>query len=45
MYEALSQMPAPSVLVVQDISGAPSRCALAGEVMATMAMRSARWGW
>ena len=39
MYEALSQMPAPSVLVVQDISGAPSRCALAGEVMATMAMR------
>lgn len=39
MYEALSQLPAPSVLVVQDISGAPSRCALAGEVMATMAMR------
>ena len=39
MYEALSQMPAPSVLVVQDVSGAPSRCALAGEVMATMAMR------
>src|SRR5918993_4250465 len=39
MYEALSQLPAPSVLVVQDISGAPSRCALAGEVMTTMAMR------
>src|ERR687894_727414 len=39
MYEELSHMPAPSVLVVQDISGAPSRCALAGEVMATMAMR------
>jgi 4-hydroxy-4-methyl-2-oxoglutarate aldolase len=39
MYEALSQMPAPSVLVVKDISGAPSRCALAGEVMTTMAMR------
>ena len=39
MYEALSHMPAPSVLVVQDISGAPSRCALAGEVMTTMAMR------
>jgi 4-hydroxy-4-methyl-2-oxoglutarate aldolase len=39
MYEALSQMPAPSVLVVQDVSGAPSRCALAGEVMTTMAMR------
>ena len=39
MYEALSQVPAPSVLVVQDISGAPSRCALAGEVMVTLAMR------
>lgn len=39
MYEALSQLPAPSVLVVQDVSGAPSRCALAGEVMATQAMR------
>src|ERR671917_2335372 len=39
MYEALSQLPAPSVLVVQDISGAPSRCALAGEVMATRAKR------
>ncbi len=39
MYEALSQMPAPSVLVVQDVSGAPSRCALSGEVMATRAMR------
>src|SRR5918998_1689358 len=39
MYEALSQMPAPSVLVVQDISGAPSRCALSGEVMATRAKR------
>jgi 4-hydroxy-4-methyl-2-oxoglutarate aldolase len=39
MYEALSQTPAPSVLVVQDVSGDPSRCALAGEVMTTMAMR------
>jgi 4-hydroxy-4-methyl-2-oxoglutarate aldolase len=39
MYEVLSQVPAPSVLVVQDISGAPSRCALAGEVMVTLAMR------
>ena len=39
MYEALSRIPAPSVLVVQDVSGAPSRCALAGEVMATLAMR------
>src|SRR5215210_4242167 len=39
MYEALTQVPAPSVLVVQDIRGAPSRCALAGEVMVTLAMR------
>ena len=39
MYEALSQIPTPSELAVQDVSGAPSRCALAGEVMATMAMR------
>ena len=39
MYEALAEMPAPSVLVVQDVSGAPSRCALAGEVMASLAMR------
>ncbi len=39
MYEALAEIPAPSVLVVQDISGAPSRCALAGEVMATLAKR------
>jgi regulator of RNase E activity RraA len=39
MYEALAEIPAPSVLVVQDVSGAPSRCALAGEVMATLAKR------
>src|SRR5215212_11613961 len=39
MYEALSQLPAPSVLVVQDISGAPSRYAQAGEVMVTLAKR------
>jgi 4-hydroxy-4-methyl-2-oxoglutarate aldolase len=39
MYEALAELPAPSVLAVQDVSGAPSRCALAGEVMATMAKR------
>lgn len=39
MYETLAEIPSPSVLVVQDISGAPSRCALAGEVMATMAKR------
>ncbi|CAN5750471.1 hypothetical protein BH23CHL5_BH23CHL5_08790 [soil metagenome] len=39
MFEALEQMPAPSVLVMQDISGEPSRCAYAGEVMATLAKR------
>jgi regulator of RNase E activity RraA len=39
MYEALAEIPSPSVLVVQDISGAPSRCAYAGEVMATLAKR------
>ncbi len=39
MYEALAYVPAPSVLVVQDVSGAPTRCAFAGEVMATLAMR------
>jgi regulator of RNase E activity RraA len=39
MYDVMAQMPAPSVLVVQDVSGAPSRCALSGEVMATRAMR------
>jgi regulator of RNase E activity RraA len=39
MWEALEQMPNPSVLVMQDISGRPSRCAYAGEVMATMAQR------
>ncbi len=39
MYEALAEMPAPSVLTVQDVSGAPNRVALAGEVMATLAKR------
>lgn len=39
MYEALAEMPMPTVLSVQDVSGAPSRCAYAGEVMATLAKR------
>ncbi len=39
MWEALAAMPKPSVIVMQDISGAPSRCAYAGEVMATLAQR------
>jgi len=39
MWEALERMPAPAVLIMQDVSGAPSRCAYAGEVMATLAQR------
>jgi 4-hydroxy-4-methyl-2-oxoglutarate aldolase len=39
MWEALEQMPGPSVLVMHDVSGRPSRCAYAGEVMATLAQR------
>lgn len=39
MWEVLERMPKPSVLVMQDISGEPNRCAYAGEVMATMAQR------
>ena len=39
MWEALERMPGTSVLVMQDVSGRPSRCAYAGEVMATMAQR------
>ena len=39
MWQALERMPKPAVLVMQDVSGAPTRCAYAGEVMATMAQR------
>lgn len=39
MFEALDQMPKPSVLVMKDVSGAPHRVAYAGEVMATLAQR------
>lgn len=39
MWEAVEAAPSPSVLVVQDVSGAPSRCAYFGEVMATLATR------
>lgn len=39
MWDALAQMPKPSVIVMQDISGEPSRCAYAGEVMSTLAQR------
>ena len=39
MWEALAALPSPSVLVVADVSGQPHRCAYAGEVMTTLAMR------
>jgi len=39
MWEALAAAPSPSVLVVQDVSGTPTRCAYIGEVMATLADR------
>ena len=39
LWEALERMPKPSIIVVQDVSGAPERYACAGEVMATMAQR------
>jgi 4-hydroxy-4-methyl-2-oxoglutarate aldolase len=39
MYEELEKAPKPAVVVVQDLSGAPTRCALFGEVMATLAKR------
>ena len=39
MWQSLERMSGPAVLVMQDISGAPSRCAYAGEVMATLAQR------
>lgn len=39
MWDALEKMPSPAVIVMQDISGAPDRCAYAGEVMATLAQK------
>lgn len=39
MWRALEQAPKPAVMVVQDVSGAPTRCAYFGEVMATLAQR------
>lgn len=39
MWEALEKLPSPSVLVIADASGAPHRCAFAGEIMATLAKR------
>lgn len=39
MWKTLEQMSGPAVIVMQDVSGRPSRCAYAGEVMATIAQR------
>lgn len=39
MWETLEKMPSPSVLVIADASGAPHRCAYAGEIMASLAKR------
>jgi regulator of RNase E activity RraA len=39
MWEMLAEMPKPSVVAIQDVSGNPTRCAYAGEVMATLAKR------
>lgn len=38
MWEALLATPRPSVIVVKDLSGAPTRCAYFGEVMASIAI-------
>jgi 4-hydroxy-4-methyl-2-oxoglutarate aldolase len=45
MFDALSEMPAPSILVVKDVSGRPNRVAFCGEVMATMAKRLGAVGY
>ena len=37
MWEALATVPSPSVVVIKDLSGAPTRCAYFGEVMASVA--------
>jgi regulator of RNase E activity RraA len=39
MWDALEAAPTPAVLVIVDASGAPNRCAYAGEMMATLAQR------
>lgn len=45
MFDALAAMPAPSVVVVKDISGRPNRVAFCGEVMATLAQRLGAVGY
>lgn len=39
LFEAVYDMPSPSVIVLADASGQPSRIAFAGEVMVTVAQR------
>jgi 4-hydroxy-4-methyl-2-oxoglutarate aldolase len=39
MWETLESMAGPTVIAVQDVSGAPTRCAYFGEVMSTIARR------
>ncbi len=39
MWDALDAADSPSVLVIGEVSGAPNRCAYAGEMMATLAQR------
>lgn len=39
MWDALDAAEGPAVLAIQDVSGAPHRCAYAGEMMATLARR------
>lgn len=45
MFDALAAMPAPSVVVVKDVSGRPNRVAFCGEVMATFAQRLGAVGY
>jgi regulator of RNase E activity RraA len=39
MWQTLETAPKPAAIVVQDVSGSPTRCAYFGEVMATIAHR------
>jgi len=43
MWEVLDAADAPAVLAIQDVSGAPHRCAHGGEMMATLAQRLGAW--
>ena len=45
MFDAIAAMPAPSVVVVKDVSGRPNRVAFCGEVMATLAQRLGAVGY